>query len=74
MNAQRYLLWYTGYDAPPAADVTYLAGRTRVVDRSRHCLLVEDTADRLRQLLKPIPRWFFEPEQMYQPLTRLTMP
>lgn len=74
MNTQRYLLRYVGSDAMPAADVTDVAGQTRVLDRSRHCLLVEDTPEHLRQLLKSLTRWRLQPERRYQPLTRPSTP
>lgn len=50
----------------PSKDVTFLQKQVSVLDQSRRCLLVEDSADHLGQLLQHWPDWQGEPEQMFK--------
>ena len=68
MKKQRFVLTYIGKGDMPSSDVTFFQTQITVLDQSRCCLLVEDSADHLGQLLQHRPDWQGEPEQMFKTL------
>ncbi|UFH57120.1 hypothetical protein [Spirosoma sp. KNUC1025] len=68
MKTNRYLLVYMGEGAMPSADVAYFRASSHVLDQSRRCLLVDDQAEHLRELLRIKHQWQFQPEQLRKPL------
>lgn len=58
----RYVLRYTGVGPVPAADVSQVRTRARVVDTDGRMLLVEAPNARITALVRSLPGWVATPE------------